>query len=753
MNIMALTRIVQEVAFAPSPTDQVKLIVDSISETLAVDVCTLYRINEQQNMELLASHGLAVEDKNITIPAGKGLVGLVVKSRHAVNIEEASKHAEYFYVPRINEENFCSFCGVPLVRLGKVIGALVVQSRHKAKLDQESEASLTTLASQLAMIVADLPSAISTPDEISTQINIRKVGTKGAPGIGIGKAVVCIGDDLSDVVDAACDDVPAALAQWQELLARVKRDIEAERAGLKEDVSESVKGIFDAYSMLLSDRSLIAKVEAEIVAGHWLPWAIKHSIDYYVELFSSMSDPYLKARCEDIQHLGNKLYFAWRGENPSQNLRNVKEPVVLVGEHIDVSLIASVPHQYLVGIVCFGGASLSHTAILANAMGIPAVMGVGSIKNIRDQHRVIVIGDDGKVIINPTQAIANEFEALLRKELQLRQQLDTLRDLPATTKDGHTISLYTNTGLLVDLTPGIEYGAEGIGLYRTEIPFMVRESFPNEDEQFAVYKRVLETYRDKPVYMRTLDIGGDKQLPYFPIDGEENPALGWRGIRFSLDNIQLLMTQVRAMIRAAEGNEHLHILLPMVSSTNELNEFLNLLSDAIAQLREEGVNCTKPKVGVMVEVPAVISQLPFWAKKIDFVSIGTNDLSQYLLAIDRNNARVASRFDPLHPAVIQEIKRIISITAKHGIPVSLCGEMASDPMIVALLMGLGIKTLSMSANKIPKVKYLVRSLELEKMKLLAEEVLQSDSVEQIRHLLEQQLSEFGLADLVYRGTP
>ncbi|VUD42521.1 Phosphoenolpyruvate-dependent phosphotransferase system [Thalassocella blandensis] len=752
MNIMSLTRIVQEVAFAGSPTDQVKLIVDSISESLDVDVCTLYRINADQNMELLASHGLSVKNKDIKIPAGKGLVGLVVKSRHAVNIDDAAKHPDYFYIPEINEEKYTSFCGVPLVRFGKVIGALVVQSKQLSKLEKESEAVLTTLASQLALIVAELPAAISTSVREATPHNIRVNGNKGAPGIGIGKAVVCIGDDLSNVVDAACDNVDAALVEWRELLEKVKLDIEAERASLKENVSESIRGIFDAYSLLLSDQSLINKVEAELKAGHWLPWAIKHSIHYFVELFSAMTDPYLKARCEDILHLGNKLYFTWRGKNPHQDFHDISEPVVLIGEHIDVSLIASVPSQYLAGVVCFGGATLSHTAILANAMGIPAVMGVGAIKQLKDQQNIIVVGDEGIVIVNPTDAISNEFNKLQHRELVLQQQLDSLRDMPAVTRDGVRVSLFTNTGLLVDLTPGIEYGAEGIGLYRTEIPFMVRESFPSEDEQIAVYRRVLKAYEGKPVYMRTLDIGGDKQLPYYPIDNEDNPALGWRGIRFTLDNIQLLMTQVRAMILAAEQKTNLHILLPMVSSTGELDEFISVLNDAVHQLKEEGHAVCKPKIGVMVEVPAVISLLPFWKKKINFVSIGTNDLSQYLLALDRNNARVASRFDHLHPAVIQEIKRILSVAKSCELPVSLCGEMASEPLVVALLLGLGVRNLSMSANKIPKIKYLIRSLDMVKMNELAEQILQSDSVEQIRHLLEQELNELGLTDIVYRKT-
>ena len=296
---------------------------------------------------------------------------------------------------------------------------------------------------------------------------------------------------------------------------------------------------------------------------------------------------------------------------------------------------------------------------------------------------------------------------------------------------------------MADITPGLKSGAEGVGLYRTEIPFMVRDSFPSEDEQVQVYERVLQAYAHKPVYMRTLDIGGDKQLPYFPIHHEENPALGWRGIRFTLDNIQLLMTQVRAMIRAAAGMDNLHILLPMVISSNELTTFKELLSDALTQLREEGISVCRPKVGVMVEVPAAISQIPLWAKHIDFISIGSNDLSQYLLALDRNNSRVADRYDHVHPAVIHEVKRIVDLAKTHQLPLSLCGEMAADPIAVVLLMAMGIRRLSMSAAKLPKIKYLVRTLTLEASESILKDVLLLESTEEIRSYVNNYLEQTG----------
>jgi signal transduction protein with GAF and PtsI domain len=320
--------------------------------------------------------------------------------------------------------------------------------------------------------------------------------------------------------------------------------------------------------------------------------------------------------------------------------------------------------------------------------------------------------------------------------------------IPAITLEGTKLCLLTNTGLLADISPGLNSGAEGVGLYRTEIPFMIRDSFPTEDEQVQVYGAVLSAYQGKPVYMRTLDIGGDKQLSYFPIRAEENPALGWRGIRFTLDNVQLLMSQVRAMNRATEGADNLHILLPMVSSTSEIDHFRQLLDDACSQLLHEGYPVVRPKMGVMLEVPAAISQLRFWCRKIDFISIGSNDLSQYLLALDRNNPRVGKHYDHVHPAVLHEIFRVVTIARECNVPVSLCGEMASDPVAVVLLLGMGIRSLSMSAAMLPRIKWLIRSISQSMASDVLQQALACDNVEAIRSLVNEMLDANELTALV-----
>ncbi len=743
--ILELTRIVQDVSLIETTRGQVKYIVDSISQVIHVDVCSLYRLNEEGEMVLLDSHGLD-SSQPLVIPPGKGLVGLIARSRHPLNIDNAAEHPDYYFVAQSGEENFKSFCGVPLVSFGKVIGVLVIQRYAARKLDDEHEAFLVTLASQLALLVGSINVLTVTSEINSIHVN----GVAGSPGIGIGQARLCTNIRLNSVAEHLCEDKDIEIRQWHELLNLTRADITHEQKLLGDDVSQNISAIFDVYLTLLNDQSLMKKVEQEIRAGFCMMSALRISIHYFSERFMQIEDPYLKARHEDMLHLGDKLFDVWQRKESQHQVavEPLDNPVVLIGTNISVSDICSVPVELLAGIVCFDGSSLSHTAILANALGIPAVMGTGVLKGIVSEDRIIIDGNSGKVIVRPVESIVDEYHKLLSDALHFGHQLEQLCDLPAMTKDNVRIRLLTNTGLQADLMPGLKNGAEGIGLYRTEIPFMVRESFPTEDEQIEDYRKVFEAYRGSPVYMRTLDIGGDKQLPYYPISGEENPALGWRGIRFTLDNIQLMMTQVRAMIRSTEDSEKLHILLPMVSATSELDSFINLLDDACLQLKQEGFIRKRPKLGVMIEVPAAISQIPFWKDKIDFLSIGSNDLSQYLLALDRNNSRVANRFSSVHPAIIHEIYRVVRMAKQYQVPISLCGEMAANPVSVLLLLGMGIRQLSMSSAKLLRIKYLIRSLTIDQTEQFLKYALTMDDADDIYNEGVLTLERLGMSELL-----
>lgn len=740
--IQELTYIVQAVALAATPDEQVSLMVESISETMQVDVCSLYLVNQQGEMMLLASHGLAAKAvRKVKLPMGKGLVGLAASTRHPINLADAKQHPSYFYIQETEEEKFHGFCAVPLVCSGKVIGVLVVQSLETRALSKDEEGFLVTLGAQLALMLENYEIPV---DKVEPNLRVR--GVKGAPGVAIGQCRLCDHGELYEVSDAPCMEVDATLLEWEQLVARASDQIEEERQALGEEMGEGVSGIFNAYKMLLNDPSFVGEVADGIRANNWLPGALKHAIVYFSDLFLSMDDPYLQARHEDIHHLGNKLYNLWRGAKVTE--QDLGNDLVLVGHQISISDIAAVPAESLKGIICFGGSGLSHTAVLANALGVPAVMGTGPIKGLSDGVQLILDGDQGQVYARPNEPLLREYKRLIREKQALSKQLQGLRDAAAITLDQVEIRLYTNTGLLSDISPGLNNGAQGVGLYRTEIPFLIRDSFPSEDEQVGVYEQVLEAYQGKPVYMRTLDIGGDKQLPYFPILDEENPALGWRGIRFTLDNSQLLMTQVRAMLRAAQNTQNLHLLLPMVTSIREIDEFESILADAIQQLQESGVKVTRPALGIMLEVPAAIAQIPFLKGKVDFISIGSNDLSQYLLALDRNNARVASRYDSVHPGVLHEIKRVIEKARAAQLPVSLCGEMAADPVGLVLLLGLGLRTLSMSAAKLPTAKWLIRHLHIQHAETIAAQALAMDNAPAIRAFVEQDIRALGLGELI-----
>ena len=737
--ILELTRISQEVAQAETPETQVQMIVDAISDVIQIDVCSLYLKNINNDMELLANHGLAA-NLPIVIPEGKGIVGLVVQSKRTINMINPEKHTDYFYVAQSNEEKFHSFCGVPLVFRGEVVGVLAVQSCMPVKLDSEQEAFLTTLASHLALLVPNLPK-IRTSE---TNSNIRYDGISGASGIAIGAARLSLSVHIMDVPEKYSENSTQELALWHELHTSVAAEIQHERDTVEQTMGAGLASIIDAYQMLLADPIFSNRIEDEINAGRSLLTAIKHTIHYFSELFRSMDDPYLSARHEDINHLGDKIYQVWLGKHVVFEPLEIKEPIVLIGNHISVSDIVSLPTDKLAAIVCVAGAALSHIAVFANALGIPAVMGAGELKDLEEGEPLIVDGNMGQVIRYPSATVVVEYQNIISNRMEFDRQLHKLCELPAKTTDGVFVELFANSGLQADVMPGIQNGADGIGLYRTEIPFMIRSSLPSEDEQVEVYKHLFSAYIGKPIYVRTLDVGGDKPLPYLPVMEEENPALGWRGVRFTLDNLQLMVTQLRAIIRAANGNDNIHILLPMVSSVSELDQCIALLDDVCQQLTIKGTTVQRPKMGIMVEVPAIISLLPFIHEKLDFISIGSNDLSQYLMAIDRNNPLVGKYYESLHPAVVHEISRIVNIAEEYSLPISLCGELASDPIAVMLLMGLGLRRFSLSSSKLPLIKWVIRSISIKDAEFFSQQALMQSNASDIRRIGMETFDNLGV---------
>ena len=412
--------------------------------------------------------------------------------------------------------------------------------------------------------------------------------------------------------------------------------------------------------------------------------------------------------------LGQRI-LAYLQEN-EREVPKFDKPKILISEEITATMLMEVPVGKLLGVVSATGSSNSHVAILARALGIPAVTGISGLplQELNDLE-LIIDGYNGQVYVQPKAQVKKEYKALMVEENELDDKLQELRDLPAETTDGHSIDLLVNTGLSVDSGLSFRVGAKGVGLYRTEIPFMMHDHFPSEEHQSIMYKQLLNVFAPMPVVMRTLDVGGDKALPYFPVI-EDNPFLGWRGIRISLDHPELFLIQVRAMLIASVCLNNLKILLPMVSTISEVESAKSLIQQAYDEVIKEGMEVEMPKIGIMAEVPAVIYQAQEIAKRVDFISVGSNDLIQYMLAVDRNNSRVVDLYDGLHPAVLRALHQVVIDANKENCPVSICGELASDPVAVIILLAMGYSSLSMNARSLLRVKWIIRTFAFKKCK-------------------------------------
>ncbi|NQY42054.1 MAG: phosphoenolpyruvate--protein phosphotransferase, partial [Legionellales bacterium] len=507
--------------------------------------------------------------------------------------------------------------------------------------------------------------------------------------------------------------------------------------------------IFQAYLSILDSSSLGDEVREQIREGNWAQGSLRKVVKKYTYQFASMDDEYLKERAADVKDLGRRILSHLQALQPKEI--EYPEDTILLGEEITPGDIANVPEGRLKGVVSVKGSTNSHTAIIAKSMKLPTVMGIKGVSFDKIKNANIVVdGYLGKIYISPSQSLLDNFAKLSLEEQELDQSLEQLRTKSAETPDGHRVQLCVNVGLAADAGMSLSVGAEGIGLYRTEVPFMSRDSFPTEEEQRIIYRQLLNTISPKSVTMRTLDIGGDKSLPYFPII-EDNPFLGWRGIRVTLDHPEVFLIQIRALLKASIELDNLKILLPMISSIEEVEESLSLINQAYSELIEEKFNVVQPSIGVMIEVPSAVYLSKEIAKRVDFLSVGTNDLVQYLLAVDRNNSRIASCYQSLHPSVIRALIQIVNAAHGEGKTVSICGEMASDPLAVILLLAMGFDTLSMNAVSLPRIKWVIRSFSMSSARKILNEVLELENFSDIRLLLEQHLVSVGLGGLIRAG--
>lgn len=747
MILASLRQIVQEVNSAADLSAILEIIVTRVKASMATEVCSIYLRNTNDDYVLMATEGLHKDAiGNVTLKKNEGLVGLVATREEPINLDEAESHPAFQYFPETGEERFSSFLGAPIVHQRQVLGVLVVQQKEKRRFDESEEAFLVTMSAQLAGAIAHAE-ATGVLRTIGQRNEARFMGVPGSTGVGIGTCVVLSQPaDLNSVPYETCDSVEAELEFFHASLATVREDVRALGEELSSRLIKEEQVLFDAYLGMLDDASLGREVSERIRGGLTAPYAWSEVILEHVKTFSSMSDPYLRERASDVRDLGSRV-LAYLQQYTRDEVE-YPENTILAGEDLTAAMLAEVPLERVVGIVSVRGSRNSHIAILARSLGIPTVMGAVDLPFTKLNGRELIVdGYRGSVYSDPSPEIRAQYQNILDEDKQLVASLESIKNLPSETTDNHRVALWVNTGLMADAMLSLERGAEGVGLFRTEIPFMLRERFPSEEEQRATYRIQLEAFAPHPVTMRTLDIGGDKSLPYFPIE-EDNPFLGWRGIRVTLDHPEIFLAQVRAMLKASEGLDNLRIMLPMISNLSELEIAQMLIRRAYDELLQEGYKVQFPPVGVMIEVPAAVYQTREFAARVDFLSVGSNDLTQYLLAVDRNNPRVADLYHSLHPAVLRALKIIAEEAHLEGIPVSICGELAGDPAASFLLVAMGYDVLSMSATNLLRVKSAIRSISLADAKILLNEVMKLPDVESVNHCLDIAFKQAGLTRLL-----
>lgn len=760
--LTTLKRIVQEVNQIPVFDDALSCLANRLIEALKVDSCSIYLADyEHQHFMLVATEGLAkAAVGQVSIGFSEGLVGLIGQREEPLNISDAQRHPRFKHYPEVQEDNYHAFLGAPIIHQRKVLGVLTLQQQHKRRFSEDEEAFLVTLAMQLAVEIANAKARGSInllQDNIPKDWQKSLKGVPGSSGLASGVGY------LQNMMVSIRNHVPkrsknkqTQVQNYRQAVKQTQADMAILSERIQGDVPDDVRAIFQLYYHLLDANSLGRDVEKEIKLGWDAPTSLKMVVENYIRQFQAMNDPYMRERAVDVEDMGNRVLANILGITADKQVtRVIPEHAILIAEEVTAVMLAEFPSEKLMGIVSMRGSNNSHAAIMARAMGVPAVMGLSNIPiALLNDKEILLDGYTGDVIVSPNATIRREFDQLVLEEQLLSERIRSEDTLPAITTDNCEIRLFTNAGLSLEAEKNDNPYSDGVGLFRTEIPFMMRERFPTEQEQVELYRTLLEAEPNKPFTMRTLDVGGDKPLPYFPIS-EENPFLGWRGIRLTLDHPEIFLVQIRAMLRASIGLDNLSIMLPMITSVSEVSEAKRLIRQAFYEVEEEaqehGESLRMPKIGVMLEVPAVLYQLPQLSKIVDFFSVGSNDLTQYLLAVDRNNPRVAELYDSYHPAVLSALHTIAKHSELLQVPVTVCGELAGEPGGVVLLLAMGYRKLSMNNHNLLKVKWIIRNIHRGSAEQLLAKVLTLNNPQDVRDEINNYLESVGLGGLVRAG--
>ena len=712
-----LKRLRELMAEPLEPQERLDQIVRQIAQNMVAEVCSVYVLRSDGVLELYATEGLNPGAVHLAqLKMGQGLVGTIAASARPLNLSDAQSHPAFTYLPETGEEIYHSFLGVPILRTGRALGVLVVQNRASRTYREDELEALETTAMVIAEMVATGELKKLTKPGLELDLS-RPVAIEGASfGEGIGLGYVVLHEPRIVVTNLLNEDSEHELGRLAEALGSLRISIDDMLSRREVSMEGEHREVLETYRMFAHDRGWVRKLEEAIRNGLTAEAAVERVQSETKARMIRLTDPYLRERMHDFDDLANRLLRQLTGYGAKLSASSFPNDAIIVARAMGAAELLDYPRQNVRGLVLEEGAVTSHVVIVARAMGIPVVgQAAGAVALAENGDSIIVDGDDARVHLRPLSDLQRSYEEKVRFRARRQEQYRALRAVEPVTKDGREINLQMNAGLLVDLPHLNESGASGIGLFRTELQFMIASTMPKAEEQEAFYRNVLKQAGGRPVTFRTLDIGGDKVVPYFRAAEEENPALGWRAIRLSLDRPGLLRTQLRAMLRAAAGND-LRLMLPMVTEVSELREVRDLLQKEIQRQSKLGEQLPKKlQFGAMLEVPALLWQLDELMAEVDFVSVGSNDLFQFAMAVDRGNARVSDRFDTLGRPFLRILRDIVRAGIRNETSVTLCGEMASKPISAMALLGIGFRSVSMSPAAIGPVKSMLLSLDAGKL--------------------------------------
>ncbi|RAI40094.1 phosphoenolpyruvate--protein phosphotransferase [Rhodoplanes roseus] len=716
-----LLRRLREVMAEPvSAQERLDKIVVLIAANMVAEVCSVYVLRVDGTLELYATEGLNRQAVHLTVMrSDEGLVGLVATEASPINLSDAQAHPAFSYRPETGEEIYRSFLGVPILRAGNTLGVLVVQNRARRTYSEEEVEALQTTAMVLAEMIAsgELTSLAQPGAEPAVRRPVHVSGAALTDAIALGHVV--LHEPRVVITNFIADDVQKELRRLGVAIETLRAELDLMLESGEVAEGGEHRDVLEAYRMFAHDRGWVHKLEEAVLTGLTAEAAVERVQSDTRARMLRQTDPYLRERLHDFDDLAHRLQRQLLGYDHAPARDKLPEHAIIVARSMGPAALLDYDRNRLRGLIIEEGGPNSHVAIVARALGIAAVGEVPNATGLVDPgDGIIVDGVTGDVHVRPTPDMEAAYVERVRLRARRQLQYLSLRDRPSVTKDGQPITLMINAGLPVDLPHIAETGAAGIGLFRTELQFMVAAQFPRTSEQLALYRNVLDAAGGKPVVFRTLDIGGDKVLPYMRNYEEENPALGWRAIRLGLDRPGLLRSQVRAMLRAASGRE-LRIMFPMVAMVSEFDEAKGLVERELTHLRRHGHRLPeRVEVGTMLEVPSLLFQLDELLERTDFLSVGSNDLLQFMFAADRGNARVANRFDPLSVPVLRVFRLIVERANAHGKSVTLCGELASKPIGALALIAVGFRAFSVLPSAVGPVKAMLLDLDAGKVERL-----------------------------------